>query len=741
MNRRNRRLPRLDTLIALGALFAIGAGAAFAGSLESSLGRNELRIYSAGFVPAIGQGVAEIALADRLNGLGYERVHRRPEQPGEFFWGHEIFWWYRRLGSQGVARLVGWQLSPPEGRIIGFLPDATTDAKSAASTEPKDAPRLERKLLATSFDERRAEHAWIALDELPEHSWRALLAIEDARFFDHHGVDGRGVARALLANVKSGGVVQGGSTITQQLIKLRDLTPKRSLGRKASEALRALALEAEHSKEEILEAYLNLVYYGHLDGLALYGIDAAARAYYSTPANELTLAQSAALAALVQGPNRLSPLRHSEALADRFERVLAKLSEHRWAEPQAIRRAAAAGLPTVRSTLPRPEIGAPFRRWIQEQVGRAEPGARPGGRSIETTLDPHLQQLAERAVRRGLEKLRERRPALREQPLQAALLALDATTGEVVAYVSGDPAIDDSFDRARLARRQPGSTVKPLVALEAFESCGSKRPLFPSRRVADAPLTLHLESGDWSPQNSDRRFRGPVSVRTALGRSLNVPLVRIARHCGFAATAKRFRRSGLDVPQSALPAFVLGAIETTPLKLASAYAALVNGGRLLEPHAIQRTRRLLSGGRRRRRVSSATAAYLVFDQLRTPDLGRQAFGKTGTSSDRRDAWYAGGSGRLVTVVWVGLDDNRTLGFGGASAAQPIWRDFASKAAPSLQPLTVARPSSIVEVWVDPDTGLRLSSQRAGAERYLFDRRHQPPLRRLWRRRSPLAVID
>ncbi len=723
---------------ACAALIALSScSLASARSLRDALGRNEVRVYAAPYRPALGSSVDAIGLAARLERMGYGRVRRRPETPGEFFWGHDVFWIFRRPARGRPARLLGLELERSDGSIVGYRSGA--DAKP--SKRSKDAIELEPELLATSLTEPRSVATWVPLERLPVHVWRPLLAIEDARFFDHHGVDGRAVARALLANVRSGEVVQGGSTITQQLIKLRDLSSKRTLGRKASEAFRALTLEAEHTKEEILEGYLNSVYYGHTDGISLYGIEAAAQAYYSVAAERLTLPQAAALAALVQSPNRLSPLRHPERLAERYRLVLGRLEELEWAPKELLERARQALPPTRPGVVRRPP--APhYLRWLASEADHEE----GRGIVIEATLDIELQAAAESAVRRGLDSARRRRPSLRDKPLAAALVALDATTGDVLAYVGGDPDHPGDFDRARRGRRQPGSTVKPLVALEALDSCGSRSALFPSRRVHDTPLSIALPSGAWEPLNADRTFRGTVTVRQALAQSLNVPLVRIARHCGFDATARRLRRAGLELPRDVQPAFVLGAVETSPLELAAAYSLFLNGGEVHRPQAIRkawtpRGRQRLIGGGGSRHVASSAASYMVWDLLRRDDLPLAAFGKTGTSSEERDAWYAGGAGRVVAAVWIGLDDDRSLGLSGAEAALPIWTEFMRAAAPSRGPFEPARPSSLIEHWVDVESGLRLAHRRDGAEQFLFRRRARPPKKRLWRRRSPLVPVE
>jgi penicillin-binding protein 1B len=341
---------RLSLLSAALALAALEAGAT---RLEQELGRNEVRVYSAPFVLSLGDSPVDSAVPERLERLGYRRVHQRPERPGEYFWGHERFWIYRGEHELGRRReapaLIHLELERSTGRI-------STIRSLQEGREPLNLSEswLEPELLAESLDEERALRRAIRVESLPDHVWRAVLAIEDARFFDHPGVDSRSTARALLKNVLAGKVTQGGSTITQQLIKMRDLSPKRTLGRKASEAARALMLERQYGKNEILSAYLNSVYMGHVDGVAVYGISAAATAYYSKPVDKLSLGEAAVLAGMIQGPNRLSPLRHPERSLARQHVVLDRMRKLDWAPLSDIERSKKSGLPPLKVTRPSP---------------------------------------------------------------------------------------------------------------------------------------------------------------------------------------------------------------------------------------------------------------------------------------------------------------------------------------------------------------------------------------------------
>jgi membrane peptidoglycan carboxypeptidase len=730
-------------------LLAAAATQLQAGSLDDELGRSDIRIRSAPYHLVSGVTVQEAALPERLEQLGYRRVHHRPELPGRYFWGHETFWIYRNghrvAGKERPAELLGLRLRKRDGMILGPV------------DEKADGLWLEPLTLAESLEGDRALRRPVDLDDLPEHVWRPVLAAEDARFFDHVGVDGRAMARAMLANAKAGKVTQGGSTITQQLIKNRDLTPKRTLGRKASEALRALALEVEYDKRDILDAYLDQLYLGHVEGLAIHGLGTAARVYFSKDAEKLTLPEAALLAAIIQGPNRLSPIRNPQRALERRNWVLDRMAELGWSTPEEVGRARAAGLGLDPSSPER--TGAfHFLDWVAAIAGDSQSRRLEKGRGlvVETTLDPHLQMLAERAVESHLRGIRRSNRKLRSAELSAALVALDAASGAVLAYVGGDPADEkDRFDRARKARRQTGSAIKPLLLLEPFEDCGERKPLHPATRVADERLRIELPSGAWEPSNYGGRFHGVIDLRFALRHSLNVPFVRVARWCGVEPTAKRVRKTGLSLPPSPPLSFILGAVEASPLEMAGAYTVFATPGRLRKPFAISRIerpsgRRLAAFDGGGRNVVQASSAYLIRDLMRDAVArgtgGRAAIegvevaGKTGTSSSLRDAWFVGDDGGIVAAVWIGLDKSGSLGLTGGSAAAPLWKSFVEPASVSRPEREVKRPPDVVVSRVDTETGLRLSPRSSKGREELFRRRVQPRRDRFLRPDRPEPVI-
>ncbi len=711
-----------------------GCAALSASDLELEVGRSETRVYGAPFALKLGQRVGDIRLGERLDQLGYTRVRgRRPSAAGEYFWGFDHFWIYQRahlVQGQRIApaRLFGLKLARPHGEVRGFV-DLSKDGEIRPARG--NHAYVEAQLLFEGFGERRALRVPVSFDTLPEVAWQAVVAAEDGRFFDHGGLDGRGIARALLRNVKAGKVTQGGSTITQQLIKVRDLTPKRTLGRKVSEGLRALALEAEHSKKEILQAYLNTVYFGVVEGVSVYGLGAAARAFFGVDATSLDLAQASTLAGVIQSPNRLSPIRHAQRARERQRYVLARMVELEWV---SARDAARTGLPKLAPRRlpvgPASTLRGALRKSVEESTRRLEAGR---GVVVRTSIDPILQSTAEGAVRGLLRRFDA------ERQVSAALVVARASDGGISAYVGGDPATWGGFDRVQ-ARRQPGSTVKPLVAAEALERCGGQGQLHMATRVRDEPLTLELPSGPWSPRNAEREYAGVADLRRVLVESLNVPTVRVARWCGWDAVAQRFRAAGLELPDEPPPSFVLGSVEASPMEILGAYVALATSGRGARPTLVERLelpegRRIGGGGRvsvSRRPVSKASSFILRHALEDVPGgwAPAGAWGKTGTSSSGRDAWFAGGVGDYVVVVWVGSDRGAGLGLSGRGTAAPLFAQVAEVA--SLLEPRVAReaPRRVVAHWVDEESGLRLRRERRGSRRELFLRGTVPPRKRV-----------
>jgi penicillin-binding protein 1B len=728
-----------------------------ANPLEQAVGRSEVRIYAAPFPLQAGNRVADLALTERLERLGYERVHVKPDSAGTYFYGHEKFWIYQRAhrlnGREYAASLIGLELRPADGMILGAL--GNTGKRS--SLDRQGVLWLEPETIAESLSADRADRIPVVLDLLPERVWRTVLAAEDDRFFSHAGVDARSIARATLANLKAGEIKQGGSTITQQLIKNRDLSPKRSMSRKISEAMRALMIEAEYDKIDILQAYLNQLYLGHVDGLAVHGLGTAAQVYFSKPAAVLTLSEAALLAAIIQGPNRLSPIRAPEAVRTRRDWVLGRMAELGWATPNEVRIARDSDV-QLHLSIPVRSAPAYFVSWISELVESTTPNRLERGRGVvvETTLDPQLQRLAQQTLHRQLERIKSEHADLRDAGLSAVLVALDADTGAVLAYVGGDPASSgDRFDRARKAERQPGSTVKPFIMLEALTECGRQHRLNPATRVADEPLRIELATGDWTPRNADSRFKGVIDARTALAESRNVPMIRIARHCGLEETAAVFGRVALRLPDDPPPSFVLGAIETTPLRLAGAYTVLASPGKFFSPQPFRRVERpdgtlLLGGSPHGKRVIDPAVAYIVRDMMKSAVSGGTAqvaqiegydvAAKTGSSSDLRDAWFAGDAGGVVTVVWVGLDGGGRLGLSGSSAAGPIWHEFMAAAVRLRPKRELDRPRNVVERFINPRTGLLVREKSGDARLELFRRGALPRRDRFWRIDRAIPVV-
>lgn len=512
----------------------------------------------------------------------------------------------------------------------------------------------------------------VRLADLPPALPQAVLATEDRRFYSHFGIDLIGLARATYVNLRAGRVVQGGSTITQQVAKNLFLTPERSLKRKAQEVLLALWLEHRFSKDQILTLYLNRVYLG----AGTYGVDAASRRYFGHPARQLTTYESAMLAGLLKAPSRYNPANDPAKANERTAQILDNMIDAGYLTEAEAARAAKERHRTVATGGPRARY---FLDWVLEQVsGFVAPGDRD--LVVRTTLDPRLQELAERDVRDALDG-----PGRKLDVSQAALLAM-APDGAVRAMVGGRDYGDSQFNRATQALRQPGSAFKPIVYLAGLEA-----GLTPASRMVDAPVTID----GWSPHNFEGRYEGEMSLAAALAHSVNTVAVRVAQRAGPAAVVKVARRLGITSDLENSLGLALGTSELTVNELTSAFAVFANDGRGVWSYGIQEIRDSRGTVLYRRsgtgpgqvvppaevgEINRMLADVLSEGTGKAAALDRPAAGKTGTSQNFRDAWFVGYTANLVTGVWMGNDDGtpmRRVTGGGLPAR--TWQAFMAAA--------------------------------------------------------------
>lgn len=645
-----------------------------------------------GYVPRLVQGEPANAEAWRrtlkLQGLS-ESASADGVEEGEFHLGRRL-WTIAPRGEEATeARVI-------RGKVK-WLRSALTGSKI-----PTRSFRQPAVSVLTGSD--RARRSVVPIEDIPQSMIRAVVAIEDERFFRHRGIDPRGIARALVTNLRAGGVSQGGSTITQQLAKNMFLRADRTLRRKFQEALLAVILEQQYSKEKILEAYLNEIYLGQRNGYAIMGVGEAARVWFGKDIANLSLSESALLAGAIHSPNRTVPWRHHEEAKRRRNQVLKKMRELE-AQP----------LTAIESAIESPvraEPGASPKRqapWFVDAAvahlsDRYTPEAlHREGLELVTTLDLRLQTTAEAAVNEGLAELRSRYPELwsKERHPEVALVALDPSSGAVRAMIGGSDYVKSQFNRATQAKRQPGSAFKPVVLTAAIGDLWPK--LGPRSVVRDTPIDrgrLGDAQSDWVPKNYDGKFDGPVSLRDATNRSRNLPFVRLANQVGLKSILSTADALGIQSTLPKVPSIAIGAAEVTPIELARVYATLASGGVRTEPHYLVGVRDgdgewLERDLPERVTTIDPRVAAVVTDLLEsvvdhgTARAVRKAgvrlpiAGKTGTSNKGRDSWMAGYSTDLSLVVWVGYDSGEPLGLSSTQAALPIWSRFMTGAEPFL----------------------------------------------------------
>jgi penicillin-binding protein 1B len=656
-------------------------------------------IYAAPRTLRAGQKISPAGLAAALRRAGYVESDDASEVWNGSFSVADAALEIRPNNTGGYPAIVHVTFDP-SGRIIELTGDEIS----------LDSFTLAPESLSNDAVMKGGARSQLAFKDIPPVLVQAITSIEDRRFFDHHGLDIFGVARALLRNAGDERMGQGGSTITQQLIKNTYLTPERTLRRKYAEAMLAFTLERRLSKEDIFALYCNEIYLGQRGVVAVRGVDQAARIFFGKELKDLSLPEAAAIAGMIQSPARYSPIRHNDAARSRRNTVLGTMVRDGFVALDQAANAAKEPL-TIADFDPARESSAPYFIDYVNRVVESGPGVPSMDQAQDapatiTTLDLDLQRIASQAIQNQLDHL-DKVYQPRGLTPQVAMVALDPRTGNVLAMVGGRDYGESQLNRATDSRRQPGSVFKPFVYAAALESGMSPLAMF-----KDAPQEfIYDRKSRYRPANYGGGFSmRDVNMRTGLIKSLNVVTVDVAMQTGLARVANTSQRFGLPRPVP-YPALALGTTEVTPLQIAAAYAAFANGGRSIQSKVIAEADQASPGDQ----IIQPATAYVITDMLEgaidhgTARAARDVIrstavaGKTGTS---RDGWFVGYTPNLVCAVWIGFDNNKQLGLTGAEAALPIWTDFMKNVVdlrPELGGKSFAQPAGVTIVEIDPET--------------------------------------
>ncbi len=579
--------------------------------------------------------------------------------------------------------------------------------------------RMEPVQIGSFYPALKEDRVLIKLDQAPDLLLKALFATEDRNFYEHHGVSARGILRALWANIRAGGIVQGGSTLTQQLVKNFFLSSERTWWRKINEIVMALILDARYSKDEILEAYLNEIYLGQDGARAIHGFGLASQYYFRRSLGELELHHIGLLVSLVRGPSYYDPFKSPDKVRKRRDLILNEMAAQGYIEEDQTAEAKARPLDVVanphQSISRYPAFLDLVRRQLQQEY-RPEDLTSEGLR-IFTTLDITAQRHLEESMAANLKRLDSR---TRAGQLEGAAIITRRATGEIAALMGARDPEASGFNRALDAARQIGSLYKPVIYLTALEN--SQKYTLATPLQDTAIRVKNPGSGTWIPKNYDNREHGLVSLHRALANSYNLATVRLGMEVGVAHTAKTLRKLGIEKPVELVPSLLLGTAALTPFEVTQMYQTLASDGFVTPLRAIQAVvsqegKTLQRYGLKIKQSLDPSAVYLVDTTLKEvmrEGTGRPAYaylpaeleaaGKTGTTNDLRDSWFAGFTGDYLGVVWIGRDDNQSAGLTGAQGALKVWASAMRRL--SREPLELEQPENVEWVWVDRASGGR-----------------------------------
>jgi penicillin-binding protein 1B len=675
------------------------------------------QVYARPLELFVGLTLNRVRFEQELSRLGYYRAEKRLK-PGTFRAGRDQV----ELVTREFGFWDGLQESMP--LVVEFQSGRISRLTGTRGAVP--IVRVDPLLIGSIFPGSGEDRLVLSPDEVPNVLTAALKVVEDRRFDQHHGIDPVAIGRAFIANLRAGEVTQGGSTLTQQLVKSYFLDNRRTLSRKVREAIMAVILEARFAKDDLLNAYVNEIYLGQDGRRAIHGFGLASQFYFSQPLAELDLHEIALLIALARGPSYYDPRRHPQRARDRRNLVLKLMADFEIIDEEASRRTSVRGLDVVDRRSERASYYPAFMQLVRRQLHEQyrEEDLTNEGLTVFTTLDPLIQASAERKLAEGLERL-QRRAAAAEPELEGAVVVTSTQNAEILAIMGGRRVGYDGFNHALDGRRPIGSLVKPVVYLAALQTGEYNL----ASLVEDARIEVPLENGDiWQPKNFSGEAHGNVTLIRALAESFNMATVRLGMEVGVNEVAELLYRLGAPDKPVAYPSLLLGATEMTPIDIAQIYTSLANGGFRSPLRAV---RSVVDGaGQPLQRyplelqeAADSAAVYQLNQGLveamrrGTGKSARNYFsdtmviaGKTGTSDGFRDSWFAGFNGDHVAVVWVGYDDNRPTELTGAAGALSIWAPMmADIGGASYAPVL---PANLQQVWIDYESGL-LAGPRCG----------------------------
>ena len=691
------------------------------------------RVYADATALVPGLSYPRALLEPKLNHVGYHEAAQKVATPGE----------YRYVGKSLEIYLQNFDYPDMEFGdtpvIVDFDGSEIRAIRRLTDNVTLRGIRIEPELITSIYNNEMEDRIPVSLNAVPKQVSDAIISTEDKNFYHHEGISIRGTLGALWADIHQGSLHRGGSTLTQQLVKNLYLNPERTWRRKATEALMAILLEARYSKSEILGAYLNEIYLGQNGAVQIIGVEQASQVYFGKHVTYLTLNEAATVAGIIRSPNVLSPLKYPERARPRRDTVLKLMLEQQRISESEYQTTLAAPLSVTR--FPRTSRSAPFFvDFVMRQLRETYPETqlKTEGLRIFTTLDTIMQRSAEQALDSGIANLTKEYKNIRTSPtpLEGVMLTIQPGTGYVKALVGGRNYSKTQFNRAIQAKRQPGSLFKPFVYVTAMNPQLGPNAYTPATVLDDSPIAVQAGAAVWRPQNYDLRFHGNVAVRDALAHSYNIPAVRAAIKAGVPNVIRTATNIGVNSRLEPYPSISLGSFEVTPLEIAYAYSVFANLGVKAEPVSIlavaTRDGKLLESREvKMKRVAPASVCYVMNDMLkdvfiygtaakaRSLGFSREFAGKTGTTSNYRDAWFVGYSPRILSLVWIGFDDGHSVRLAGGDACIPIWTAHMNRVAGLVPDVDWKRPDDVISREIDPQSGMLATPYCPQPKREIF----------------------